>query len=286
MKILFIFLSIVFGCFGFHQQKSSQKIFDVHLHGSKNPASQMRALQKAGVYKVAISSSWELQNSYRKITAPHILYGLMFPCPNGKVPYSLQPCYSKGEDWPSLDWVEQQIKDNKIDYMGEVLNQYYGISPSDYLLFPYYALAQRYRLPVGIHTGGAGPGHGSPNFKLEMGNPLLLQPLLSRFPDLKIWIMHSGDQYYKETINIMQEHKWVYSDISVISNPDIVTPDQFYIIMKTFIDAGLEDRMMFGTDNGDIETVITSVEALDFLSVGQKKKLYYQNAERFFSREK
>lgn len=29
-----------------------------------------------------------------------------------------------------------------------------------------------------------------------------------------------------------------------------------------------------------------ALEALDFLSAGQKKKLYYQNAERFFSRKK
>lgn len=249
MKILFIFLSIVFWCFGFHQQKSSQKIFDVHLHGSNNPSLQMMTLQEAGVYKVAISTSWELQNSYRKIAAPHALFGLMFPCPNGKVPYSLQPCFAKGEDWPSIDWVEQQIKVGNIDFLGEVLNQYYGISPSDSLLFPYYALAQRYKLPVGIHTGGAGPHHGSPNFKMEMGNPLLLKTLLFRFPDLKVWIMHSGDQFYKETIKMMKEHKQIYSDISVISNPDIIPAEQFYVIMKAFIDAGLEDRMMFGTDN-------------------------------------
>ncbi len=98
--------------------------------------------------------------------------------------------------------------------------------------------------------------------------------------------MHSGDQYYKETIEVMQENELVYSDISVISNPDIVPPDTFSIIMKAFIDAGLEDRLMFGTDNGNIEKVIMAVKALDFLSVEQKEKLYYQNAERFFNSKK
>lgn len=259
-----------------------QKVFDVHLHGGKDPASQMLDLQKAGVYKAAISTSWDLQNSYRNTTGMHVLYGLMFPCPNGKVPYSLQPCFGNGEDWPSIDWVEQQIKDGKIDYFGEVLNQYYGMSSSDSLLFPYYRLALKYNLPVGIHTGGAGPDHGSPDFKMEMGNPLLLNSMLSQFPGLKVWIMHSGDQYYKETIKVMKEHKWVYADISVISNPDIVPKEKFFTIMNTFIDAGLEDRLMFGTDNGDIKKVIASVESLHFLSVDQKKKLYHENAERFF----
>ena len=286
MKTLLILLAFLFRLTSLNWQKTPQKIFDVHLHGSKDPSFQMLTLQKAGVYKAAISTSWDLQNSYRKISNAHLLYGLMFPCPNGKVPYSLQPCYSLGEDWPSINWVELQINEGKIDYLGEILNQYYGISPSDSLLFPYYGLAQNYNLPVGIHTGGAGPNHGSSNFKMEMGNPLLLKTMLSQFPNLKVWIMHSGDQYYKETIDIMQDNKLVYSDISVISNPDIVPPNKFSLIMKSFIDAGLEDRLMFGTDHGNIEKVIMAVEALGFLSVEQKKRLYYQNAERFFNSKK
>jgi predicted TIM-barrel fold metal-dependent hydrolase len=199
------------------------------------------------------------------------------------VPYSLQPCYSKGEEWPSVSWVEQQIKEGKIDFLGEVLSQYYGISSSDSLLFAYYSLAQKYNLPVGIHTGGAGPNHGSPNFKMELGSPLLVEKMLKNFPKLKVWIMHSGDQYYKETIAVMQANKQVYADISVISNPDIVPFEKFSTIMQAFMEAGLEDRLMFGTDNGAIDKVIEAVEGLPFLTDKQKKKLFYQNAERFFA---
>ena len=263
-----------------------QKVFDVHIHGSNAASLQIQALQKVGVYKAAISTSWDQQNSYRSIAEANLLYGLMFPCPNGKVPYSLQLCYGDNGDWPSVHWVEGQVKAGKIDFLGEVLSQYYGISSSDSLLYPYYSLAQRYGLPVGIHTGGAGPGHGSLNFKLELGNPLLLQKMLTDFPNLKVWIMHGGDQYYKETVAIMKANKQVYADISVISNPAIVSPKRFAVIMKTFIDAGLEDRLMFGSDNGDIEKVIAAVEGLPLLTNQQKEKIYYQNAERFFARAK
>jgi len=286
MKFKAVLLVTVIGTISCKQQLSSRKIFDVHLHGSKDPSSQIQTLQQAGVYKAAMSSSWDLQSSYRNINGTEFLYGLMFPCPEGKVPYSLQPCYNDGGDWPPVEWVEQQIKSERIDYLGEILNQYYGISPSDSIFYPYYDLAQKYNLPVGIHTGGAGPDHGSPNFKWEMGSPLLMKEMLSRYPDLKVWIMHAGDQYYKETIEVMQENKGVYADISVISNPDIVPADKFSMIMKSFMDAGLEDRLMFGTDNGDIDKVISAVETLDFLSTGQKDKLYYQNAERFFNNKR
>jgi hypothetical protein len=282
MKTLFFFT--LFACLTFCAWcQQPKRIFDVHLHGSKDASAQLLTLQKAGVYKAALSTSWDLQNNYRNISKTPLLYGLMFPCPNGKVPYSLQLCYGKGEEWPLLSWVEQQIKEGKIDFMGEVLSQYYGISSSDSLLFAYYSLAQKYNLPVGIHTGGAGPDHGSPNFKIELGSPLLMENMLRSFPKLKVWIMHSGDQYYKETINIMQANKRVYADISVISNPDIVSVEKFSTIMQAFIEAGLEDRLMFGSDNGAIDKVIQAVEGLSFLTDKQKKKLYYQNAERFFT---
>ncbi|MNR28530.1 Amidohydrolase [compost metagenome] len=95
--------------------------------------------------------------------------------------------------------------------------------------------------------------------------------------------MHGGDQYYKEAISIMKQNKLVYTDISVLSNPDIVTSERFATIMKTFIAAGLENRLMFGTDNGDVQKAIAAVERLTFLSKRQKDKIFHLNAERFFS---
>lgn len=282
MKRLFFFIGVT--CLSFSPiTHERQKVFDVHIHGSKDIADQLTTLEQAGVYRAAISTSWDLQNTYRTQSNINLLFGLMFPCPNGKVPYSLQPCYGDGRDWPALNWVERQIKEGKIDFLGEILSQYYGISSSDTSLHPYYKLAEKYGIPVGIHTGGAGPNHGSPNFRMELGNPLLMDQLLSLFPKLKIWIMHSGDQYFNETISVMQKSKLVYTDISVISNSEIVPSERFSSIIKSFIDAGLEDRLMFGTDNGDIDKVITAVKGLGFLSKEQKDKIFYQNAERFFA---
>ena len=271
---------VLFSC----NSKETRKIFDVHIHGDKGIAAQLNTLKNAGVYKAALSTSWDLQNIYRDSSGIKLMYGLMFPCPNGKVPYSLQPCFSNGQDWPPVNWVGTQIQAGNINFLGEILSQYYGISSSDSLLFPYYALAEKYRIPVGIHTGGAGPDHGSPNFKLELGNPSYMEQLAATFPKLRIWIMHSGDQFYQEAISFMQKHSQAYADISVISNPAIVKPDRFAAIMKAFIDAGLEDRLMFGTDNGDVNKVISAVDALTFLSEDQKKKIFFRNAESFFGK--
>jgi hypothetical protein len=263
---------------------NAQKIFDVHIHGDKEPKEQLNILSSNGVYKAAISTSWDLQTQYENYPETTLIYGLMLACPEGKVPYSLQYCFPNKEDFPNLEWVEQLIKENKIQFLGEILSQYYGISPSDEKLLPYYALAEKYNIPVGIHTGLAGPNHGSKNFKVSLGTPLLFETLLQKFPKLKVWIMHAGAPFLEDTIAIMKYYPNVYADISAINNPYIFSKSEFSDIIKKLIDAGLEDRLMFGSDNGEIQIIIDNIEALDFLTTIQKQKIYYQNAELFFSK--
>ncbi len=260
------------------------RIFDVHLHGDAAPEKQLNNLAANGVSTIAVSTSWQQQQTYQSNNDLKILHGLFVPCPNGKVPYSLQQCFDDGKEWPAINWVEQQITDKKIDFIGEVLTQYHGISSSDSLMHPYYALAEKYNLPVGIHTGSAGPDHGCPNFKEEMGNPLLLKETLEKFPKLSVWLMHGGGPFVKECIEMMKTYPGLYTDISVLNNPNIIPAKDFASIMKAFIDAGLEDRLMFGSDNADVKICIAAVDGLEFLSAKQKEKIFHLNAERFFLR--
>jgi predicted metal-dependent TIM-barrel fold hydrolase len=265
---------------------AQKPIFDVHLHGAKEPQTQLTNLTKAGVYKIAVSTSWDLQQKYSTRHDLQVLRGLMVPCPNGKVPYSLQSCFKDGKEWPSLDWVEEQIKAGNINFIGEVLSQYHGISSSDTTLLPYYRLAQKHNIPVGIHTGSAGPNHGCPNFKQELGNPVLMETLLKEVPGLRVWIMHAGAPYYQEAIDIMTKFSQVYTDVSAINNPNILGQEQFASIIKLFIESGLEDRIMFGSDNGDIDVTVKSISTLSFLTEKQKEKIFHLNAESFFNSKK
>lgn len=268
-----------------HYCDAQRQVFDVHLHGSKDPQGQLEKLKKEGVYKTAVSTSWDQQQQYQTTNDLQVLRGLMVPCPNGKVPYSLQPCFKDGNEWPPLAWVEAQIKAGNIHFIGEVLSQYHGISSSDSMLLPYYGLAKKYNLPVGIHTGSAGPDHGCPNFQEHLGNPSLMVTLLNKVPGLRMWIMHGGTPYHHEAIEIMKTFPQVYTDISAINNPNILNQEKFAAIIKLFIDSGLEDRIMFGSDNGDITTTIQSVSQLAFLTEKQKQKILHLNAERFFGKK-
>lgn len=259
------------------------KVVDTHLHGAGDPNAQIGTLRLSGVTTVFVSTSWEDQQRYVDGKPLRIQRGLMFPCPLGKVPYSLQNCHADGREWPGIEWSEEQVKAGNINFLGEILTQYYGISPSDPRMDPYYSLAVRYNLPVGIHTGSAGPGHGSPNFSEDLGNPALLREVLARHPGLRLWIMHAGAPFFDETVALMRENPNVYADISVINNPNIVPPRAFATMMRTLLDAGLGDRIMFGSDNADIATTLASLDALPFLDASQKEAILHGNAERFFA---
>lgn len=278
--VVFLTNLFMFSC----QPESHLKVFDVHLHGHPTKESQLRALKRYGVYKAAVSTSWSLQKQYTDTDSLEILQGLMIPCPNGRVPYSQQQCFDDGQAWPSTDWVEELMKQKKIDFMGEVLTQYFGISSSDTSMYPYYALAEKYDIPVGLHTGSAGPDHGCPDFKEEMGNPELVSNTLERFPKLRVWLMHAGLPFYNETIKMMKDYPNLYVDLSAINNPNILNPALFSKTVQSLIEEGFEDRMMFGSDNGDINVMITSITSLTFLSEEQKHKILYKNAERFFQK--
>src|SRR5690606_27766902 len=276
--LIFVSLMVLQGC----APQGQRKIFVAHLHGNAMPEEQLARLRANGVQMAAVSTSWAQQKTYQSNEALRILHGLFVPCRNGKVLYSLPRCFEDGGQWPDIDWVEQQIRERKIDFIGEVLTQYHGISMSDTLMYPYYALAQKYGLPVGIHTGSAGPDHGCPNFREEMGNPLLLQDALRKFPKLKVWLMHGGGPYAKAFMEMMRTYPGLYADISVLNNPKIIPPEHFALAMGEFIKAGLEDRLLFGSDNADIKTTVDAVEQLGFLTDEQKGKIFYGNARQFF----
>lgn len=96
--------------------------------------------------------------------------------------------------------------------------------------------------------------------------------------------MHAGAPFIEDSIAIMKYYPNVYADISAINNPYIFPKKDFNSIMSRLIDAGLEDRLMFGSDNGDIKNAIDNIEELVFLNESQKRKIYYENAEIFFAR--
>jgi hypothetical protein len=190
---------------------------------------------------------------------------------------------------PDLDSLRAMYREHKLRAMAEITAQYEGLSPSDPTLDPYFTLAEDLDIPVGIHTGTSFPGtpySGKPRFRLELGNPLLLEGLLVRHPKLRVYVMHGGAPWTRETGALLQMYPQVYIDIAVI---DWIGGPQgmprFHQFLRDMFAEGLGKRIMFGTDQmrwpEAIGMAVEAIETANFLTAEQKRDIFYNNAARF-----
>jgi predicted TIM-barrel fold metal-dependent hydrolase len=175
----------------------------------------------------------------------------------------------------------------QLAVMGEVYIQYRGHRLDDPRYAPYFALAEELDIPVGIHMGEGPPGTarfpGYDDYRVGMGSPLLLEPVLRKYPRLRVYAMHYGSPMVDQMIAMLFAYPNLYVDIAC--NDWAFPRAQFYDALKRMMDAGMGKRIMFGSDQmywpGAIGEAIRSVEQAPFLDAGQKRDILYNNAARF-----
>lgn len=173
-----------------------------------------------------------------------------------------------------------------FEVLAEVMAQYEGIAADDPRLEPYWALAEEKQIPVGIHLGAGGPGDpyfGSPGYRARNSSALKLEDVLVRHPRLRVYIMHAGYPLLDDLRALLFAHPQVYVDIaSIVYTEPRAT---FHRYLQGIVEAGYGDRVMFGSDQmiwpGVIEPSIQAIEEASFLSAGQKRDIFYNNAARF-----
>ena len=171
---------------------------------------------------------------------------------------------------------------------GEIGAYYQGLTLADPLYDPYLKVCEQYGIPVAYHTGGGPPEityRGAPNARLVVGNPLLIEDVLVKYPKLKIYLMHAGELYYEEAVRLMMSYPQVYADLGVVL---WVHPGAKYYGREFLLRAkefGMLDRVMFGSDQmvwpHAIESSLRQLESFDFLSEQEKRDILYNNAARF-----
>ena len=192
------------------------------------------------------------------------------------------------EDPAAVDWVvlEREARARHIDAIAEVAPYYAGIAPDDTRLEPMWKLAEELDLPVGfhVHPGPPGPLYmGMKEARADNVSPKALDKVLVRHPKLRLYVMHAGYPMLEEMLLLMYMHPQVYVDLGAInwSRPQA----EFHRYLQRLVEAGYEDRIMFGSDQMVWpETIGLAVEAVDsapFLTAVQKRKIFYENARRF-----
>jgi predicted TIM-barrel fold metal-dependent hydrolase len=194
-------------------------------------------------------------------------------------PFIEQP----GELPPEM--LRQEYAAGRLAGMGEIGSQLYGLAPNDPALAPYFELAAEFDVPVLIHTAGLGPS--LPGFRTAAGNPLLLEEVLVRHPNLRVFLENSGYPFLDEMIAMMYHYPNLYGDLSTMSW--VIPRSAFHQYVEALVRAGLGKRLMFGSDQmrwpEKIAEAIEAIEEADYLSEEQRRDILYNNAARFLRLE-
>ena len=248
-------------------------IIDVHLHvgraapGAPNPATGEPTTANTDAEREAMTLERMRRAGGDAIRAGAFLDDGRTPLPPPEV---LREAFARGD----------------LQVMGEIAAQYHGLDPSDEWFEPYLALAEEFDIPVGIHTGLAPPGAAygcCPKFEIGLGNPLALEPMLKHHPKLRVWLMHAGWPFLAETKALLYMYPQVHADVSVINW--IIPRAEFHDYLEGLVRAGLTDRLMFGSDQmvwpEAITQAIEGVDSAPFLTPGQMRAIFHDNAARF-----
>lgn len=180
------------------------------------------------------------------------------------------------------DCVEEAIRCvEDLDLSGFKFQQIaQGFDPSDEAHEELFETLEDLGEPVVFHGGNSTLGACAPGGRglhIKYGNPMLIDDVAARHPDLQILIAHPAYPWEKEQLAICQQKGNVYMDLSGWMPRYI--DDQVLHYAKSL----LEDKVMFGTDYPMLrpEPWLEQFAELDF-SEEIQRKILWENAESFF----
>lgn len=145
--------------------------------------------------------------------------------------------------------------------------------PNDKSIWPIYALASDFGIPVVFHVGTTPFGS---LVKLKQADPVLIDDIANDFPKLKIILTHLGTLWHHESFMITEKHPNVYIDTAAYPYEisELLTEN---LIMRV----GAE-KFLFGTDfpmpyEGKMHRINDFVECIMNLKISAELK------ERIFS---
>lgn len=217
------------------------------------------------------SGSLDMVERWQKVAPRRVVRAISFLTDDKRTPEELREMFRAG----------------RFKVFAEIGAQYRGLSLDDPSLEPYFELAEQEGIPVGVHLGEGPPGGvhvgGNPDYRVSLGHPLQLEPVLLRHPQLRLYVMHFGSPFVDEMIALMYSHPQVYIDIA--QNDWGFPRAHFYSQLARFMDAGFGKRILWGSDQmvwpRAIAVAMETLEKAPFLTRAQKRDIFYNNAVRF-----
>lgn len=122
----------------------------------------------------------------------------------------------------------------------KLMPMYAGFRPDEEFLNPLWEYATEHRLPVLLHTGTTFIAQAP----LECTLPRHLDPVATKYPEVRIIMAHLGHPYEGECVATIRKHPNVYADISALH----YRPFQLYQSLMLVQEYGVWNKILFGTD--------------------------------------
>lgn len=159
---------------------------------------------------------------------------------------------------------EMRVAHRSLGLRGiKLMPMYAGFDPGDEMCDPLWAYAQEHQLPVLLHTGTTFVAQAP----IAYARPALLDPVATRFPELRMILAHLGHPYEGECIAVIRKHPHVYADVSAL----VYRPFQLWRALMLVQEYGVWDKILFGTDF-PFTTVNESVDGLRAVAAVESPK--------------
>lgn len=271
---------------------ASAQVIDMHMHSYTEKDFWVGKARNG--FKSSKTAKEHLEQTIQKMNRHKIEYAVICGTIESIEKYTKAdtrfiPAYQDYEDTlMPVKQFEEYIQSGKIKVFGEVMAVYKGKTLADSTYQPYLAICEKYGVPVAYHSGGSFPNaqqFGWPKYRIALGDPFLIEDVLVKYPKLKIYLMHAGENFYENTLRMMDGYPTLYADLGVELWLHPLTKDYGTKFLKSAKEYGVLDRVMFGSDQmvwpEAISSSINFLKSMDFLTEAEKGLILYKNAKKF-----
>ncbi len=153
-----------------------------------------------------------------------------------------------------------------------------GFYPDDPKFDPFYKRCVELEVPIFSHTAII----TTPLMESKYADPIYLDSVAAKFPDLKIVLIHFGSSYWTlKCVEIMSQRPNVYADISGHQNKTFYGTEQFLRLLENLFGQNsfgffpIKHKLMFGTDWPLFETVFKDKDWVEWVkNIPEKAKEY------------
>jgi uncharacterized protein len=271
------------------QREKRPPVIDVHVHSTLLSPDRLPLLDTLNIRYIVLSGLLDDLRAWERVDPARYLPSLVFPCAGGRAPITGRSCFNAGTDLPDTTWLREELRAGRIRGFGEMSPAYLGMSPADARLEPYWRLAEEFDIPVAVHMGFGPPAAAyesspapfkSPDFRMAVGDALLLEEVLLKHRRLRLLVMHAGWPRLEPMIALLYAHPGVHVDLAGLHAGLPAAEYQRY--MRGLVQAGFADRILFGSDFVYAAgAAIDAVLETDVLTAEQKAAILCGNATRF-----